>query len=201
MMSWLNPFDFNRDGKISMDEGFLEYMVMEECMKPAPSNYRRKRRHTSDMDSLSFPNDGLTWPDAEQGRDEEIQPDFSWREKYADNPFDVDPLTYDTEEDFLWVYEAVSEKAVEIYTQLIRDQLEFWKKKHDFRIAVALVFMMLNSHFTSPMAEFVTELLLKEVYQYGMTREYIEGIARQMSAAIADYERDPSAEKSYTFHV
>lgn len=153
------------------------------------------------MDSLSFPNDGLTWPDAEQGRDEEIQPDFSWREKYADNPFDVDPLTYDTEEDFLWVYEAVSEKAVEIYTQLIRDQLEFWKKKHDFRIAVALVFMMLNSHFTSPMAEFVTELLLKEVYQYGMTREYIEGIARQMSAAIADYERDPSAEKSYTFHV
>lgn len=48
-MSWLNPFDFNRDGKISMDEGFLEYMVMEECMKPAPSNYRRKRRHTSDI--------------------------------------------------------------------------------------------------------------------------------------------------------
>ena len=148
-MSWLNPFDFNRDGRISIDEGFLEYMVMEECMKPAPSNYRRNRRHTSDMDSLSFSNDSLPCPDAEQEKDKEIQPDFSWREKYAGNPFDVDPLTYDTEEDFLWVYEAVSEKAVEIYTQLIRDQLEFWKKKHDFRIAVALVFMMLNSHFTS----------------------------------------------------
>ena len=52
-----NPFDLNRDGKMSANERVLEFMVLQELMEEE----RKQSDAFSDSDGDDWDNDGSNW--------------------------------------------------------------------------------------------------------------------------------------------
>lgn len=52
-----NPFDLNRDGKMSANERVLEFMVLQELMEEE----RKQSDAFSDSDGDDWDNDGSDW--------------------------------------------------------------------------------------------------------------------------------------------
>lgn len=173
-------FDLNNDGKTSLEEAFLEFMAMEEVLGDDP------KEHGNNI-ILDDEDDG----DMEL---QTVEADYSWREDYYDNAMGIDPDEYETLEDFLFVYEPVYDGFCQISSNLIKEELEKLKSKQDIRVAAALLFIELNENMETAKADIATDILLKEVCQYGITREYLEFVADQLRPTVIKLKNESGEE-------
>lgn len=98
-----SPFDFNGDGKVSLDEEWIAFNIMQECMKEDKStsgSFSVNDDYEDDTDLLCSEEDDNTVLDT------------SWRDFCEDgSEYFIYPEDYDTEEDYIEALETAKEEA------------------------------------------------------------------------------------------
>lgn len=184
-------FDFNGDGKVTPDEEFLGFMIMQECLKSDQDSQKRGADHSFLRNTRYTPKPAMTESTDtkslyEDLNDDSEEDDGSWREEYYDNPVDIDPDNYGTLEEFLWVYEPVLESMYDIFTEMVRNQLSELKGQYDIRLAAAIVYLGSKDRITETQANYVMERLTEEVAEYGYCRADILLAIEQLKAALEE---------------
>lgn len=197
-------FDLNGDGKLSIDEAFLEFMVMQECLKEDTASPDADPDSTPlcESDEHGLPVDSIQHTTNQSNKhlsDEDDAPDYKWRDEYIDNPAGIDPLKYESLEDFLWVYEPVMDCMHETYTDLVKSKLSEFTLKYDLQLSAAIVYLSFLERLPSREASCAIDCLGKYVKQYGLTMEIIKSVVHQLKTAIDKHERDPA--NGEEFHI
>lgn len=196
-------FDFNGDGKVTPDEEFLGFMIMQECLKSEQDDEENDDGDpfppgtldisdlpgTRTTDSTGSKEDFDDDPEDDEDEDDLEDDDGQWREEYYDNPVDIDPDNYGTLEEFLLVYEPVIDSMHEIFTDMVRHQLQKLNGHYDTRLAAAIVYLGSKDRITEKQSSYVLECLTKEVAQYGIGKAEILSAIEQLNAALADNDK------------
>lgn len=179
-------FDIDGDGKMSLDEEFLEFMVMQECMK---DEGEKEDRHFIGDTTPRQP----TSP--KKIKKEEI--DVGWRDQYWDNMADVDPRKYETLEDFLDVYEPAMETMYKLFGDHVRKMMARFMETQDIHIAAAGVYMSAKEQMNAHQLACLTECLSRELQPYGIKMSTILSVVKQLEAAIKIYDEDPNTTQEF----
>lgn len=179
-------FDIDGNGKTSLDEAFLEFMVMQECMKD--ENKEEKRRFTNDTVSRH-----PTPP--KEAKKEEI--DVRWREQYWDNLADIDPRKYETLEDFLCVYEPIMISNYKLFGDHVRKMMARFMETQDIHIAAAGVYVSAKEQMNAHQLALLVQCLSKELAPYGIKMSTILSVAKQLEEAVKIYEENPNTAQQF----
>lgn len=123
-------------------------------------------------------------------------PDISWRIKYQDNKADISPEWYDTEKEFLAVYEDMLAVMCKEFMKAVRSDLMRFSEDRDLRLAAAMVYISyrgLKPNYYDCAMKCLGDIMKRN----GIDMETVISVAEQLDEAIEFCDKNPDSDREF----